>query len=33
MGRKILSGLKKDWQLWAMILPALAYIRNTARIS
>lgn len=26
MGRKILSGLKKDWQLWAMILPALAYI-------
>ena len=26
MGRKILSALKKDWQLWAMILPALAYI-------
>ena len=26
MGRKILSGLKKDWQRWAMILPALAYI-------
>lgn len=26
MGLKILSGLKKDWQLWAMILPALAYI-------
>lgn len=26
MGRKILYGLKKDWQLWAMILPALAYI-------
>lgn len=26
MGRKIQSVLKKDWQLWAMILPALAYI-------
>ncbi|WP_455617710.1 ABC transporter permease [Eisenbergiella sp.] len=26
MGRKILSVLKKDWQLWVMILPALAYI-------
>ena len=26
MGLKILSALKKDWQLWAMILPALAYI-------
>lgn len=26
MGRKILSALKKDWQLWLMILPALAYI-------
>lgn len=26
MGRKILSALKRDWQLWIMILPALAYI-------
>lgn len=26
MGRKIMSVLKKDWQLWVMILPALAYI-------
>jgi len=26
MGRKRLSALKKDWQLWLMILPALAYI-------
>ncbi len=26
MGRKILSALKRDWQLWLMILPALAYI-------
>ena len=26
MGRKILSALKKDWQLWLMILPALVYI-------
>lgn len=26
MGRKILCVLKKDWQLWVMILPALAYI-------
>lgn len=26
MGRKILSVLKKDWQLWVMILPALTYI-------
>ena len=26
MGRKILSVLKKDWQLWIMILPAIVYI-------
>lgn len=26
MGRKIFSALKRDWQLWVMILPALAYI-------
>ena len=26
MGRKVMSFLKKDWQLWVMILPALAYI-------
>ncbi len=26
MRQKILSGLKKDWQLWVMILPALIYI-------
>lgn len=26
MGRKIIFFLKKDWQLWIMILPALAYI-------
>lgn len=26
MGRKMLSSFKKDWQLWIMILPALAYI-------
>lgn len=26
MGRKVLSILKKDWQLWVMLLPALVYI-------
>lgn len=26
MGRRIMSALKKDWQLWIMILPALIYI-------
>ncbi len=26
MGRKIFSALKRDWRLWVMILPALAYI-------